>query len=183
MVVKLPATIPSQMGLELPVNVVTALPVRWKDRTMLFTPAKDFAECTRLEVANVIVTGSQTELNVRVTNFSKKPVTVEAGFVIGSLTPMRRDVRFSALHVAADEPTGSQASKLNETNSEVRTESPLERAIVEPLPAVRVDVMCADQKVFNDYHEDEQSETVETCDGVRRDVRSVVLKDQGLDCA
>jgi hypothetical protein len=57
-VVMFPATIPSQMGLELPVKLVTEVPECWRDRTMLFAPSRSFCESSSLEVANVVVNGS-----------------------------------------------------------------------------------------------------------------------------
>ena len=163
-VVMLPATVPSQMGLELPVRVATTVPARWRERTMLFTPARDFAACARLEVANVIVTGSQAEFYVRVANFGKVPVNVEAGFVIGTVTPMKRDVRVSALRVSADEPAIQPQAQTSGTEFDAGAKSPMERAAEEPLPVVHMDVTSAEDD-----------------DGMRRHVRSVVLRGDGSD--
>ena len=85
------ATVPSQMGLRLPVRVVNHIPEQWRQRTMLFAPSKSFCESSSLEVANVVANGSQSIFYVRVANFKKVPGSVDAGFIIGTHSDEERN--------------------------------------------------------------------------------------------
>ena len=83
-------SIPAKSGRELPVRVTTEIPLKWRSRVLLFTPAQSFGDTLGLEVASVIIDGSQNSFYVRVGNFTDKPVGVDVGLLIGQLTPLAR---------------------------------------------------------------------------------------------
>ena len=100
-------------------RITAEVPVRWRSRVLLFTPAHSFGERLGLEISSVIIDGTQSSFYVRVGNFSAKPVSIDAGLLIGQLTPLPRSHLVRELIVPAENPEAVQGTHDRPSNPDV----------------------------------------------------------------